>query len=558
MKDAGVARSVPAAPDAERVARLELELQLSRARFQGIVEIAADAIISLDDEQVITFFNEGAETIFGWRAGEVVGRPLTVLLPERFRARHPQYVRDFGAAEEHARRMGHRREISGLRKSGEEFPAEASISHFAVDGQRIYSVVLRDITERKRIEDQHRFLAGVGEILGASLDYDLTVRGAARLAVPMLGDSCVVDVIEDGRLASYAQAHADPRKERQLVEMRARYLPDLGGAHVLGRAIREQRTLLVEATDDVLRALARNDEHFRMLQALQFGTLLGVPMLAGGKVVGVTRLSRSARPFTPEDVALAEEYARRLALAIDNVRLYERAQQAIRARDDTISLVSHDLRNPVNAIKMIATSLLQSPPAQAVREEYLHTIAEAARQCDGLIQDLLDVSRIEAGRLRVDPVPTDLAALLQATVDVLAPLAEDRELALEVSVPGGLPPVLADEQRLQQVLSNLVGNAIKFTERGGRVAVRVEPPAADACEVVVAVSDTGPGIPAADLPRVFDRYWQGGRAQRRAGAGLGLPIAKGIMDAHGGRMWVESEVGRGSTFFFSLRTADAA
>ena len=554
MSEAGVAR----ASAAERVAQLEHELRLAQARFAGIVEIAADAIISIGDDQTITFFNEGAEAIFGWSADEVVGRPLNVLLPERHRARHPQYVRDFGAASEHARRMGHRREISGVRKSGEEFPAEASISHYEVDGQRIYSVVLRDIAERKRIEDDHRFLAGVGEILGATLDYDLTVRGAARLAVPSLGDACTVDVIEGGALASYAAAHADPAKERLLVEMRRRYLPDLAGSHPLGRAIRERRTVLVEADDAVLRSLARNEEHLAMLRQLAFGTFLYVPMMAGGETIGVVRLARTTRPFAREDVGLAEEFVRRLALAIDNVRLYERAQQAIRARDDTISLVSHDLRNPVNAIKMISTSLVRRAPAPAELEDYLNTIAEAARQCDGLIQDLLDVSRIEAGRLRVDPQPTDVAALLRGAVEILAPLADDRGLRLEVSVADGLPLVLADEQRVQQVLSNLVGNAIKFTEPGGRVRVRVEPPTGGASEVTVAVSDTGPGIPAEDLPRVFDRYWQGGRAARRAGAGLGLPIAKGIVDAHGGRMWAESEVGRGSTFAFTLRPAEAA
>mgnify|MGYP000468688189 CR=1 FL=1 len=538
-----------------RIAQLEHELRLAHARFAGIVQIAADAIISVDADQNITFFNEGAERIFGWTAAEVQGQPLNVLLPARFREGHPRHVREFGGSAEHARRMGHRREISGVTKDGHEFPAEASISRHDVDGRRVYNVVLRDITDRKRIEDEHRFLAGVGEILGASLDYDLTIRGAARLAVPTLGDACTVDVIDGGSLVAFATAHVDPHEERLLLEMRSRHLPDLAGPHPLAQAVRERRTVLVDATDEVLRSLARNEEHLAMLRRLGFAAFLYVPMLVGGEPVGVLRLARARQAFAREDVALAEEFVRRLALAMDNVRLYERAQQAIRARDETISVVSHDLRNPVNAIRMIASSLLASRPAGSTVEEYLHTIADAARQCDALIQDLLDVSRIEAGRLRIDPLPSELSTLVHGAVEVLTPLAAERGIVLEADVPETLPVVLADEQRVQQVLSNLVGNAVKFTPAGGRVTVRVELGRPPAHEVVVAVADTGPGIPPADLPAIFDRYWQGSGRARRAGAGLGLPIAKGIVDAHGGRLWVESEVGRGSVFRFTLRVA---
>lgn len=540
---------------AARLARLEQELREARARFEGIVEIAADAIISVDEDRAITYFNDGAERIFGWRVDEVLGRPLEILLPERFREQHPHHVRAFGDSADHARRMGHRRPIAGLRKSGEEFPAEASISRHEVDGRRAYNVVLRDISERQRVEDEHRFLASVGEILGASLDYDLTVRGAARLAVPTLGDACTIDLVDGGALRSYAAAHVDPARERLLAEMRRLYPPDLAGEHPLAQSVRERRTVLLRTTDEVLRALARDAEHLDMLGRLAFDALLYLPMLAGGEVIGVLRLARSGRPFQGEDLALAEEFARRLALALDGLRLYEHARQAIRARDETISLVSHDLRNPVNAVKLIATTLLRSPPAAPAMEEHLRTILEAARQCDGLIQDLLDVSRIEAGRLRVDPEPVDLAVVLRGALEVLAPLAADRGIALEVETPAGLPAVLADDQRVQQVLSNLVGNAVKFTPRGGRVSVRVEAPETGATELVITVADTGAGIAAADLPHLFDRYWQGERSARRAGAGLGLPIARGIVEAHRGRLWATSEPGRGSEFRFTLPVA---
>lgn len=541
----------------EQLGQLEHELRVAEARFAGIVGIAADAIISIDAEQRITLFNEGAERIFGWPASEIIGQPLDVLLPERFRATHSGHVQEFGDSSEPARRMGHRRAISGLHRDGREFPAEASISRYDVDGQRIYNVVLRDITERRRIEDDHRFLADIGEVLGASLNPDLMVRGAVRLAVPTLGDACVLKVHDGSTWQWGAAAHTDPDRERLLAQLRQREPTALIPPHPGAQALRELTPVHVQVTDELLRQLARDDAHLALLRQLGAEWYLYVPMVVGGEPAGLLRLERAGRRFEREDVALAEEFARRLALALDNARLYERAHQAVRARDETISVVSHDLRNPVAAVKMLAMGLLRARPSPEELTESLHTIAEAAGQCDRLIQDLLDVSRIEAGRLAVDPDPVDLAGLLGAAREMLAPLAADRGLTLEIVVPDGLPLVLADVPRVQQVLSNLVGNALKFTRTGG-VVLQVEVPAPDARELVVAVADTGPGIPAEHLPRLFDRFWQGGAEARRAGAGLGLPIARGIVDAHGGQLHVESVPGRGSTFRFTLPVAPDA
>jgi signal transduction histidine kinase len=175
----------------------------------------------------------------------------------------------------------------------------------------------------------------------------------------------------------------------------------------------------------------------------------------------------------------------------------------------------------------------------------------ATERMNRLTHDLLDVKRIEQGRLSVDPRPETISVIVRDAVDLLRPLADAQALAFESEVPADLPKVLADAARMQQVLSNLVGNAIKFTPRGGRITLRA---AAEPGEVRVAVSDTGPGIPADQLPHVFGRFWQGGRADSR-GIGLGLAIARGIVEAHRGRIWVESQPGTGSTFYFTLPVA---
>src|SRR3954466_37016 len=275
--------------------------------FSSFLAISADAVIAVDEEQHIIFFNEGAEQIFGWSAAEVGGKYLAMLLPERFRPQHRGHVQGFGAAHGRARLMGERQEISGLRKSGEEFPAEASIQRMEVDGKNVYAAVLRDVSTRRRAE--------------------------------------------------------------------------------------------------------------------------------------------------------------------------EALHQAIRARDDMMGIVSHDLRNPASAVKMLARSILAEAEERALPAdvtERVEIIGQAAAQIDALIQDLLDVTRLEAGRLTVSPHDVEPAPLVEAALYALHALSESGGVTLEATYEQPLPLVHADPERVTQLLSNLVGNALKFTPAGGRVDVRVQ------------------------------------------------------------------------------------
>lgn len=354
-----------------------------------IIRIAADAIICLDADQRITLYNDGAEQIFGWTRDEVLGHPLDVLLPERVRGMHRQHIQRFAESGARARRMGERQEISGLRKNGQEFPAEAAIAKVSVGDTVVYSVVLRDITEQ--------------------------------------------------------------------------------------------------------------------------------------------------------------------------VELHKRLQRAVQARDDTVGVVAHDLRNPVSAVKMLSKALLERAPTEEFSgdaQEQLAVIRDAALQMDRLIQDLLDVTRVETGRMGINPQPVTTVALLEGSLGTLRPLVEEAGLKLIVDLPSTLPVVNADPERVAQVLSNLVGNAIKFTREGGQVIIRASMNGDR--EVAISVSDNGVGIGGDQLPNIFDRYWQAQHSSLRArGAGLGLPIARGIVHAHGGRMWVESKIGEGSTFYFTLPVASS-
>ena len=231
-------------------------------------------------------------------------------------------------------------------------------------------------------------------------------------------------------------------------------------------------------------------------------------------------------------------------------RMYHEAEETIDAREQVLKIVSHDLRNPLHTISMCAALMLDIPLTTEQQGENLRRIKRAGERMNRLIQDLLDVAKLEAGRVGISARSVQVEPLLRESHEMLAPLAAEHSLALELRVAPTLPDVTADSGRVLQVLSNLVGNAIKFTPAGGRIVVAAEPSPSG---VRFSVSDTGPGIPKEQLARLFGRFWQADTTDRR-GIGLGLTIAKGIVDAHGGRIWVESTVGEGTTFYFTIGT----
>jgi signal transduction histidine kinase len=273
-----------------------------------------------------------------------------------------------------------------------------------------------------------------------------------------------------------------------------------------------------------------------------------------GKPLGALTLvtSGSGRRFEIADLSLAADLARRAAIVVEHARLFHEAQQATRARDDVLAVVAHDLRNPLNTVIMAVSLMLDSTPVERPQERrQVEIVRRAADRMNRMIQDLLDVRRMESGRLGIDTRPESPASLVNDTVEMLFPLAHGSTITLEANVAENLAPVVADAARIQQVLSNLVGNAVKFTPRDGRVIVSAEPIDGG---VRFGVIDNGPGIPPDQVPHIFGRFWQAMPSDRR-GIGLGLAIAKGIVEAHGGMIWVESQVGLGSTFYFTLPSA---
>ena len=367
-------------------------LKASEEQFRALAETAQVGIFVIAQDDTIVFANPPVERIFGYAASELIGKPMSTLIPAALRHRHRAGIERYSATgARHIPWEGV--ELPGLAKDGREIPLEITIGEFVRDGQRYFTGIARDITDRRRAEE-------------------------------------------------------------------------------------ERAALLVR--------------------------------------------EREAR---------------------------ERAEAAIRTREEVLAIVSHDLRNPLNTIAMGAVALSDFGGDEASRSKYIAMIQRAIQRMNRLIEDLLDVVRLEGGqKLALEPKPLELGPVLGEMCESFRVQAESRSQALSCECAPGLPPVIADRDRLAQVLSNLVGNALKFTPEGGWVTMRAS--ATDE-QVEISVQDTGSGISPEDLPRIFDPYWQAGRTAR-LGAGLGLTIAKGIVEAHGGQIRVDSEPGSGTTFTFSL------
>jgi PAS domain S-box-containing protein len=543
--------------DIEQIKATERRLKESEAKFSGIVSISADAIISIDQEQRIVLFNDGAEKIFGYSRAEAVGAPLDILLPERLRSLHRRHVATFTAGEPTARPMAERQAaILGRRKNGEEFPAEAAISKLRVDSEIVLTVALRDVTERKRFEKEQQFLTEAGAALSSSLDYEQTLSTVGALVVRDFADWCLVDIVaREGGPTRLKVVSADPGAAALAGRLERL---DLRRTHLLATVFETGRPVLIERmTSAELAPPAQSAEHLQLVGAIDPRSAMGLPLMIHGQTLGVLVFISSipSRVYGPRDLRLAEAIAERAAVAIENGRLYQTALRATRLRDEVLGVVAHDLRNPLSAIQMQTATLKRKGPEPERRQSRSsEVILRATNRMNRLIGDLLDVSLIEAGQLSIERGRLSARQLIVESLETQQPLASAAALHIELDLAGPLSDVWGDQARLLQVLENLVGNAIKFTPGGGRITLGA---AVREGEVLFWVADTGRGISPDELPHVFDRFWQAQKGSRM-GAGLGLPITRGIVEAHGGRIWVESVPGRGSIFFFTIPEAMSA
>ncbi|HMI84519.1 MAG TPA: ATP-binding protein [Polyangiaceae bacterium] len=427
----------------------------------------------------------------------------------------------------------------------------AMVGQLAIALDRIAVIEAKQAAD-KAVLAAAQFLSDTSVTLFSSLEYEATIASVVRAAVPPLADISFIDEVrEDGRIERIVVATADAGGQDLADQLRHFALasdPQTPQAEVL----RTGKSVLHEDFQIFAHDLTRPPR----LEDHGVPALMTVPLSARGRQLGVLTFVRgkSGHRYSQTDLALAEEIGRRAAIAMDNARLYEKAQRANEARENLLAMVSHDLRNPLTAIVMNSSSLLRMPDSEDRRADRrkVETIQRSAERMNRLISDLLDMAVIEAGHLTVDAKSHSITSIVEEAVESQRATATSKAQQLGRKIPSTPAAVNCDRDRTLQVFGNLIDNAIKFTPEGGSVNVGVEQ---RGDQVLFSIADTGSGIPADMLSHVFDRFWQAKKTARQ-GSGLGLSIAKALVESQGGKLWVESEIGVGSTFFFTLPKSD--
>jgi PAS domain S-box-containing protein len=525
-------------------------LEESHARYADLYDYAPVAYLRLDPSAKILEANLTAARLFRADRDKLLGRPLTVLVAPSSRPTLLAHLRTcFGEAIEASCEIQIR-----ARRTGTITVQITSTPVLVGDaGVVACKSTLTDVTELKRAQDVLRFLGEASATLASSFDYQSTVSDAIDHAVPLLADIAIADIFDRGHeLRRIQVAAADSRYYRPARIARSAR-PSHGRGTPLGWVLQTRQPLL-RADCQARASRVEHDgfAHEPFVSACRPRSLMYVPILARGDVLGLLTfmVAESERRFGDQDLRWAMDLANRIGVAIENARLYEDATRAIKTREQVLSIVSHDLKNPLMGILLSTELLLNRAPAEERRRGWkqLDRIRRGVQQMRHMVEDLLDASGIDAGRLAVELGDHPAGEVLEDALELLQPIAQARGIEVHADLPAATLMLRCDRNRLLQVLNNLIGNAIKFTPNGGQVTITCDRYPGEA---LVTIQDSGPGIPPELLPHLFQPYVQGDTAAYQ-GRGLGLFISRGIVDAHGGRIWADPEVGRGAKFQFTI------
>jgi PAS domain S-box-containing protein len=542
----GVTTDVSARKQAEQDTQDALEL------FRTTLRSIGDAVISSTAAGRVRFMNPVAERLTGWTAAEAQGRELGEIFPI--------FDEETGAVvESPVDKVLREGAIVGLanhtvlrHRSGALTPIDDSAAPIRSPDGSLNGVVLvfRDASEEKRALLRRLFLANATEQLAQASDYRDALTTIAQLAVPRLADWVGVEIATGaGKTEQLAVAHVDPSKVEFARDLARRYPPDPNAKTGAPNVIRTGKSEFhPELSKEMLERSAVDGDHLRIIRELDLRSALVVPLQGRAEVFGAITFiyAESDRRYTPDDLAFAEELARRAGLMIERRRFEEEADMANRMKDEFLATVSHELRTPLQAILGYASMLKHGITRD--HEKALDTILRNAEAQARLIEDILDVSRITSGKLRLTLAPIDLGSAVRAALDSIVPTAQTRSIRVVEHLPGNLGTILGDFERLQQIIWNLLSNAVKFSDPGGTIEItgtRTD------SSVSITVRDNGRGIPREHLSKIFERFRQvdSSTTRQKGGLGLGLAIVRSLTEAHGGRVSAESEgPGKGATF----------
>jgi PAS domain S-box-containing protein len=549
---------------------------IESAWLAAIVGSADDAIISKTLESIVTSWNQGAERIFGYQADEIIGKSITILIPPDRQDEETLILDKIRKGE----RVEHYETVR-LRKDGSLVDISLTISPIKVDGKIVgASKIARDISDRKQFElkikeqtEVVRTINRVGQLLSAELDKQKLIQAFTDAATELTGaqfGSFFYNVYsEDGESYLLYTLSGVPREAFE-------HFPMPRATDLFGPTFRGEATIRL---DDIKKdsRYGKSSPFYGMPEGhLPVTSYLAVPVISRfGEVIGGLFFGHSKpAKFTESHAQIVEGLAAQTAIAMDNARLYEKAQQSIkeremlldreqearklaetanRTKDEFLGLISHELRTPLNAILGWSRMLVEKKDlSQDTYHQAIQSIERNAALQSRLIDDILDVSRIISGKLRLDAQPIDLTVIINAAVDTLRPAAEAKNIRVSVVLDYGVGTVLGDSTRLQQVVWNLLSNAIKFTPKDGNIRVSLE---RINSQIEITVSDTGIGIDDNFLPYVFDRFRQADStsSKKYGGLGLGLSIVRQLVEMHGGTVEAHNRQDvQGATFTIKL------
>lgn len=554
-----------------RVQERTLEVEKSRRLLQLIVDSLPAFVAYIDPHEKYEFVNHAYEVAFGAAKSAFIGNSMRDALGNETYSSLEPFIKTVLEG----RRVEF--EVEVTIKGQQKMLRATYVPEFDETGKvRGFVILSHDITRLKSVEQdllraleaeqslrkemekanaRMRLLAEASTKFLSSLDYQGTLKATVDLAVPLFADWCAVDILSsDSKIERIAVKHADPEKVKLAWKLNELYPPAMDQSGGIGKVLREGKALLIsELSEESLREASINLEHFQILKSLGLKSAIVTPLVARGKTLGAITLiaSESNRRFTQDDLLMAEELGRRAGLAIENARLFQESTEAVRARDEFISIASHELKTPLTSmgiqLQLLERSMGNSDGYPPIFRKSVDVSLRQIDRLNRMVNDMLDISRLTTGRLTLEKEEVEIGALIRDVVFRFQPSLTSAHCEPVIDIEGEIVGTW-DKVRLDQVISNLLSNAIKYApDRPIEIHARERDG-----YVRISVRDYGPGVPVSEQERIFQRFERAVPHSSISGLGLGLYITRQIVELHGGTIHVESEPGQGANFIVDL------